>query len=335
MHDSMDICYLSQWEAVTMEEVTFLQDTRKLTEGAILSGIFIVLLLLSIYVPLFMTILLWFLPLPFIIYTARHGLKPGIMMFVAVFLLSIFVGGLLGLPNTFLAGIGGMVTGELIRRKKEAFIVMAGSAVTYIAGLVVLYAASVLILQVDPFAVMQDAMRQSLEQAERMLHSLGQEPSDDLAMLEDMIHQMIHLAPLFIVFAGGIYALISQGIAHVILRRLKMDIVPFPPFREWNVPRSLLWYYLIVTILFFIVGEEQSALAIVVWNLFPLLEVLMAIQGFTVVFHYCYVKSISKALPIILVIAGFLLPIVHLFARLLGIIDLGFQLKKRLESDLK
>lgn len=312
-----------------------MQDTKRLTEGAILSGIFIVLLLLSLYVPLFISILLWFLPLPFIIYTARHGWKPGTVMFVAVLVLSVLVGGILGLPNAFLSGAGGVVAGELIRRKKEAFIVLAGSAVTYIVGIVLLYAASVLILSTDPMIVMQDAMRQSLEQAERMIVSISQEPSEDLAMFEEMIHQMGHLAPLFIVFSGAIYALVAQGIAHVIFRRLKMDIVPFPPFREWNLPRSLLWYYLIVTILFFIVGNEQTTLAIIVWNLFPLLETLMAIQGFTVVFYYCYVKSISKALPIILVIVGFLLPIIHLLARLLGIIDLGFHLKKRLESDLK
>ncbi|RSL28778.1 DUF2232 domain-containing protein [Salibacterium salarium] len=312
-----------------------MQHTRRLTEGAILSGIFIVMLLLSVFVPFLGTILLLFLPLPFIIFVVRYGWKSGLIMAVVTFLLSFLTGTLVGLPFVLLAAGGGVTAGELMRRKKEALMVFSASSIAYIGVLVFLYAGSILILDIDPLASLQDVMRQSTQQAESMLESLGQEASEDMAVWQDMISQIVKIGPLLIVFTGIGFALLTQLIAQFVLQRLQMEIEPFPPLRKWDFPRSLLWYYLVVSIIYWIGVEEGTVMDLVTWNLFPLLEVAMAVQGFTVVFHYCYIKSVPKIFPVILIIFGIVSPFVLLLARILGIIDLGFQLKKRLESDTK
>ncbi|SFE63215.1 Uncharacterized conserved protein YybS, DUF2232 family [Alteribacillus iranensis] len=309
-----------------------MQPAKRLTEGALLSGLFIVMLFLALFVPFVMTIVLWFLPLPFIVYTARHGWRAGLLMMVVTVLLSFFIGGIIGFPNALLAGSGGVTAGALIRRKKEAFFVTAASSLAYIGVLILLYAATILIINIDPLAALQDVMRQSVEQAESMLGAMGQEGSQDLETFQNMIEQIGYLGPLLIVATGIIYAVISQMIAHVVMRRLGMKYLPFPAFRNWNFPRALLWYYLVTSVIFLIGVEEGTALYIVIWNLMPLLETIMALQGFTVMFYYAYVKGLPKALPIVLLVAGLILPIVLLLARILGIIDLGFQLKKRMES---
>ncbi|WP_185819977.1 YybS family protein [Salibacterium salarium] len=311
-----------------------MQQTRRLTEGAILSAVFVVMLLLSVFVPFLSAVLIWFLPLPFIIFVIRHDWKSGLIMAVVSLLLSSFIA-LIGLPFALLAAIGGVTTGELIRRKKEALMVLAGSSIAYIAVLVLLYAGSILLFDIDPLASMQDVMRQSTQQAESMLESFGQETSENMVVWQDMIDQIVKMGPLLIVFTGIAFALITQLIAQAILRRLQIKAEAFPPLRDWNFPRSLLWYYLVISIIYWIGVEEGTAMDIVTWNLFPLLEVAMALQGFTVVFHYCYIKSVPKAIPVILMIFGIVSPFVLLLARILGIIDLGFQLKKRLKSDTK
>ncbi|MFZ4454040.1 YybS family protein [Salibacterium aidingense] len=311
-----------------------MQQTRRLTEGAVLSGIFVVMLLLSVFVPFLSIVLFWFMPMPFIIFVLRHGWKSGMVMAVVSLLLSFFTAAV-GLPFAIFAAAGGITAGELMRRKKEALFVLAGSSIAYIGGLVLLYAGSVLLLDIDPLAAMQDLMRQSTQQAESMIASLGQDPSENLEVWESMIDQIGQLGPLLIAFTGIMFALITQLIAHAVLRRLQMSVEPFPPLRQWNFPRSLLWYYLIVSIVYWIGVDEGTALETVTWNLFPLLETAMALQGFTVVFHYCYIKSVPKVIPVLLMIFGLVSPFVLLLARILGIIDLGFQLKKRLESDAK
>nr|WP_275899609.1 DUF2232 domain-containing protein [Bacillus piscicola] len=293
------------------------------------------MLFLALFVPFLISILLWFMPLPFIIYTARYGIKSALVMGTVTLFLSFVVGGLVGLPNALLAGAGGILAGELIRRKKDAFLVLAGSSLAYISVLLLIYAASLLILNIDPLAALQDIMRQSTEQAESMLGALGQETAQNLEMWNEMIDQIGYLGPVLIVATAVSYAVISQWIAYAVLKRLRMDFEAFPPFREWNFPRAVLWYYLIVSVIFIIGVEEGSALYMVTWNLFPLLEVVMALQGFTVIFYFAYAKAWPKAVPVILLISGLFLPFVLLLARILGIIDLGFQLKKRLESYTK
>ncbi|WP_170841112.1 YybS family protein [Salibacterium halotolerans] len=312
-----------------------MQQTRRVTEGAVLSGVFIVMLLLAVFVPFLSMILLWFLPLPFILFTARYGWKPGIVMAVVSMLLSVFLTALTGLPFAVLSAVGGIAMGEMMSRRKEALLTAAAASVAYIGGLTALYAGSVLLLQVDPISVLQDIMRQSAEQAQSMLSSLGQESSVELEQYGDMIDRFGRMGPLLIVFTGVLYAFLTQFIAHAVMRRMNMEVEAFPPFRNWNIPRSLLWYYLLTFIVYWVGVEEGTAVQTVVWNLFPLLETAMALQGFTVIFYYCYSKSIPKALPILLLVFGLILPFILLLARMLGIIDLGFQLKKRLESDTK
>ncbi|MEC2164653.1 DUF2232 domain-containing protein, partial [Bacillus velezensis] len=55
-----------------------MKNTRALIEGAILISIFAIISLLVVYLPLLGAILLFALPLPIILYTIRHGLKPGV-----------------------------------------------------------------------------------------------------------------------------------------------------------------------------------------------------------------------------------------------------------------
>ncbi|WP_083800962.1 DUF2232 domain-containing protein [Bacillus sp. m3-13] len=59
---------------------------------------------------------------------------------------------------------------------------------------------------------------------------------------------------------------------------------------------------------------------------------LMTVQGFSFIFYFCYIKKISKAIPITLVILSFLItPLVYII-RMIGIIDIGFQLRDRIQG---
>ncbi|RKD68101.1 uncharacterized protein YybS (DUF2232 family) [Sinobaca qinghaiensis] len=312
-----------------------MQRTRSLTEGAILSGLFIILMLLTIFVPPLVYILLWFMPLPFLIYTARYGLRSALVMFVVLFLLSLFIGGLAGVPFVFMFGLGGITVGEMIRRKNEPLFVLTGGSLAYITSLMVIYAVTILVFNINPVETLQNAMRDSFNQAESMLNSIGQDGTESIETMNDAIVQIGYMIPVIMVGSGAGFAVITQAVAHYFLKRLSIPYQPFPPFREWNFPKSLLWYYLAAIVLTLIGAEEGTTLYLLIWNVYWFLGSIMIIQGCTVVFYYCYKKSLPKALPIIFVISLVILPIIPLFARILGIIDLGFRLKERLETDKK
>jgi uncharacterized protein YybS (DUF2232 family) len=75
---------------------------------------------------------------------------------------------------------------------------------------------------------------------------------------------------------------------------------------------------------------EESSLAMVALNVVVLLEWVMAIQGFAFIFFYFHQKKKRRIVPILITIFSILIPPVLYIVRLLGIIDLGFDLRSRI-----
>lgn len=309
-----------------------LKNTRVMTEGAIFAAIFAVIAFTTVILPILGSVLIWILPLPFIVYTARNGWKPGILLFIAATFVSFIIGGPLLIFSALFFGSGGLVVGELYKRKKSAFIILLGGSLAYITNLILYFVLSILILDLNPIKVTQDLMRESVGTAEAMLVAIGQDPTVQMAQLMDFVDRLVYLAPSLIISTGIFYALLIQLISIAVLKRIGQNINNFQPFREWSFPKAFLWYYLVTSILILIGLEEGTTLYIVAWNLFPILEIIMTIQGLAVVFYYCYVKEFNKSVPIIILIITFFAPFLLYIYRILGIIDLGFELRKRIKT---
>ncbi len=99
---------------------------------------------------------------------------------------------------------------------------------------------------------------------------------------------------------------------------------------------SVFWIYFLVIILSFFNMDTTTTLGVVVTNGMFILTALMILQGYSFIFHYADFKKWPKAIPVIIIIISFLIPLIMvLVIRLLGIIDLGFGLKKRVSSQDK
>ncbi|MFC0471576.1 YybS family protein [Halalkalibacter kiskunsagensis] len=308
-----------------------MKETRTLTEGALLASVFAILLLITTYVPFIGMITVWTLPLPFIVFTFRRGLKPGFMLWAVSFLLAFIIGGLLTIPTAFMFGSAGLVMGELYRRKLSGFSVLIGAGLVYTVNMLLVFLGFVLILGENPMQLAADLTKEQLELAQSTLGSFGQS-GDQLDAMYEMVNNIVYLAPVMIVGVGITLAVITKLISYYLLRRLGHQVSPLPPFRNWKFPKSFLWYYLIILILAMVGAEEGSTLFVVIWNLFPLLEIIIAVQGLAVIFYYCYQKKISKAVPILIVIVVVIIAPLLYLVRIIGIIDLGFDLRKRISE---
>lgn len=308
-----------------------MKDIRTLTEGAILAAVFAILLLVTAYVPLVGMITLWALPLPFVIYVLRRGLKAGFMLVAVASFLAFLVGGLPSIPAALVFGSAGLVVGELYRREQPGLTVLIGAGLTYTINMLLVFLGLVFLLGENPMQMAADLTREQIEFAE----SAFDMPAESVAQMNEMLNQLGYLAPLMIVGAGVFCALITLLISRLVLRRLGHEVNGLPPFREWQFPKSFLWYYLIVLILAMGGFEQGTTMYAIVWNLFPLLEIILAVQGFGFIFFFCHHRGISKAVPILLVISAIIMSPLLFIIRILGIIDLGFDLRKRVISQKK
>ena len=74
--------------------------------------------------------------------------------------------------------------------------------------------------------------------------------------------------------------------------------------------------------------EEGTYLFTAIVNLTYILSFFMVLQGLTFLFYYFDKNGIDKAFAITIVIVSFLIPIFLYIIGILGIIDLGFDLRK-------
>ncbi len=307
-----------------------MKSTRVLTEGAVLLALYAVLLGLSLYLPVIGAFLIVMLPVPFVVFVVRHNLKSGILFGLLSLVLTALIGTILSLPATLLFGSAGLVMGYLYKREQSAFSVLIGGTLTYIAGLVVTYALSTLLFNLNPIEEVQVTIEGSMEMTESILSSLGQGTPEQMEKLKESFEVIQYLLPTAIVTLGIMLAVLTQAVSSAVLKRLKHNPSVWPPFREWRFPKSLIWYYLLAAVLMMFNLETGSAIYIAVINIYVLLQFVITIQGFSFIFFYFHVKKISKGVPIAIVIFSFLLPAIALYlVRILGIIDLGFDLRKR------
>src|SRR5690606_27766801 len=100
-----------------------------LKEGALFSGFYIILFLITVFVPGIGTVTMFLLPIPVVLYSFRYGLKPSLIMFFVILILTALFATVLSLPITILAGLGGIVIGLCLHYKKSVYETWALGAV--------------------------------------------------------------------------------------------------------------------------------------------------------------------------------------------------------------
>ncbi|WP_079505979.1 YybS family protein [Mesobacillus jeotgali] len=309
-----------------------MKNTYKLTEGAILLAIFAVLLLITLYIPGLGMIVNLFLALPFMMFGAKHDWKSTAVFTVAAVLLSMILGTFLAMPLALAYGTTGAVMGYMMREGKTRFASYIAGSLVFLINLVAQYALSIVLFKMNFIEEMVEIFRASVDQAINMLEQMGQTPDEKLISQFDAMVDMIEvLVPSMFVMASFFIVFLLQLVSFPFLKRFGVKVPHWQPFRELNLPKSILWYYLITMIAALALQPEKGTYWFwVISNLSFILQMLMVLQGIAFVFYLTYVKDYPKAVPIIVIVLMFLLPFVLYIVRILGIIDLGFDLRKRL-----
>ncbi|MBH0230275.1 YybS family protein [Halobacillus yeomjeoni] len=313
-----------------------MNNTKRITEGALMTGVYLLLLLVIIFMlGIIGSLLLFVLPVPFIFYTYRHGWKSGALMFIASLIFTMLFATVVSLPITLLAGVGGISLGQAMYKERSSYETWAIGSVGFIIGIVGIY----LITQLFFGISWADQVRESLNQAFTMTESmfsgmLDQENAEEqLQMVREQLNVLPDIIPSVLAITGIVYAFISQWLTYKLVNRIEQTQFKFSPFREMQLPTSILWYYFFSLILNYIVSSENGMVYLAAINVFTLTGILLVLQGFSFIVFYAQVKKWSKAIPIVVIVLSLLLPQILLYlVRILGIIDIGFSLRQRVEE---
>lgn len=307
-----------------------MHNTRSLVEGAIFSSIFIVILFLSVYTPIgFITI--FALPIPYIFYTNKNGLRMGIAMFFITMILAIIFTSVLGVIPTFIAGSIGIIMGWLYQRER-ALPAIVGGTITGIINFVIILIITKVVFGINIVETMQNMSIDFIDSIEKVSNIAGTTPqtAEMFQLYRSTINQVGQIMPYIIIFSSFIIVFITHFMSRLI--KIPSFNIPSFPIRDWSLPRNILIYFFISVIILMINPLNNIyTLHILAINLYPLLQVLLLIQGISFVFCISYYRKMGRAPSVLVVIASFL-PVISQFVIILGMVDLGFNLRNKLKA---
>src|SRR5690625_2617710 len=164
-----------------------MNQSRKITDGALLTAVYVVLLLLVIFIPFFISFGVFILSIPFIIYAAKYNWKPSLIMFSVAILLSFVFATIVSLPLTLLAGIGGIAIGSTMSMNLSAYEVWARGTLGFIVGFVLVVLILQFVLNINIYAEMDIIIEESINMMKTIIDQFdfGAEVENQIVMFEE------------------------------------------------------------------------------------------------------------------------------------------------------
>lgn len=291
-----------------------------------MTALFTVLLAISVYVPVLSIISTLFLALPIAWYSAKYPAKASALVAVVGVVLSFLIGGLLSLPLALIHIPLGLVIGLSIHYKKSKLFMFMGASIALLVSLMLQYLVAIAFFGINFLEEFNTMMRGSLEQGEAWMVRLGQEPTEEY---QELVAQFVltfeTLLPTLLVLSVFTTVWILLLILLPILKRIGTPVPKFPPFREMRLPKSVLWYYLIVILVSLLSDLEQGTMAYLIFaNASTLLQFLLFLQGVSFYHFYIHQEGWPRWVTVLVTVLAFPL---QSFTSIIGILDLGFDIR--------
>ncbi|MEK5499412.1 YybS family protein [Bacillus sp. FSL M8-0077] len=312
-----------------------MKQTKALVEGAIMISIFAVMTLFYLYVPLLSIIFFMAAPIPIILYTIRHGLKKGIAAGAIGIVISFLIGsinGLLSAPMLIAVGIG---MGVFYSRRQPGQAIIMG-ALIYLFSFLIYFVVSVQLFQVDILGVAKESIDQIMPMVKSTLKQSGASDQDiakQLKQFREMQDTGLNSLPVALLIFVTLMSFVNHWFVRPLIKRFVPDMPALKKFKDMRLPKSMVWYYLLTLLLMLIQPEKGSFLSLVQTSAFQILFILVLIQGFSFIFYYCHEKNISKVVPIFAVVLTILFPPIGVIVRIIGIADIGFDLREKVKTN--
>lgn len=327
---------MDRQEIILVERNTrgvIMKEANKITEGALLTAIYIVLLLVVLFVPFIFVIGLVMLPIPFIIYTKRHNFRAGLIMLLVASSLTMLFATIVSLPITLLAGIGGIVIGRALHRQRKPYETWARGTLGFILGILLVIVLMYVVLDINVYKQTEQLIEESLSMTSSMMQkfNINIEEREEFELIADQMRTFPDLLPAAIAIMSILLALGSMWLSFKVMNRIDHEKLAFPPFKQFALPKGIVWLYIIALFTTLFVTDTNHTFFIAALNMSMLIATLFVIQGFSFIFFYADLQKWSRAVPMIIVVVSFLIPFISMIiVRFIGIIDILFDLKSRL-----
>lgn len=304
-------------------------------DGAVNGLVFLLLMLISIFFPIVNLVAVFLLPVPFVLMTKERGWKAGVVLFVIIGVICGLLLTYISVPLVLLVAIGGIVIGASIRAGSGPYETWAAGAAGFAVGFGLLFLVTQFVFQINWMDTIHQGIEDSFSTSENFMRTMEVDLDEEtLELAKEQAKSLVYLIPTFMMVISIVFALIAQWVSYRWINRTEKTSYRFPKLRYLSFPTSLIWYYLIAIILTWIYTDPSDMLYLAGVNLYSMIGLLLVVQGISFIVFYVHHKKWPKFVPFAVVAGLVLFPFLLLYPlRILGIIDLGFQLRSRLSNN--
>lgn len=307
--------------------------TRRLSHGAMMIALFTIFIAIAFYVPIISLIASLFAPLPLAWYSAKYDRKSSLFVALIGCIISFFFGGLLIIPFALMFAAIGVVIGDALRLKRSKVFLLMSTGITSLVTFAIEYLIALKLFEIDIIKDFMTIARESYQRSIELSQNLTNQTPIDEQMLNRMFDTMEILIPATITISLFFFSFIMISINLPMLKRLGINVPKFHAFKNMRLPRAVLWYYLIVlTINLFISPDSGTALYVICLNFSLVLWLLLTLQGISLVY---FVLDAYGSPPFLKVLAALMAIPLYSFFVLIGILDLGFDIRSIVKGKIQ
>ncbi len=300
-------------------------NTKKITYGAMMIALFVILLAVTLYAPLIRNISLFFIPLPIILYRLEHNRSSAILVAFVGVMLSLFVGGILIIPIAIIFALLGFVIGDTIQTGKSKLYTFMASGLTLLVSLMASYAISVLLFSFNPITFLLNAMTEMQKAVRANMEKVNVLPPDYDEKITHLLSIYELSIPSTFILATFLFAFILLTLNLAVAHRLGHKTLKMPPLREMKLPVFVVILYGILLLLQLTTKADVASNAYMLQlNATIILQALFLLQGLSFILYYLHEMKVPKVFTILTILFALVL---SQFVLLIGILDAGTSLR--------
>lgn len=309
------------------------RQTKPMVLAAYLAAIMLVLATISYYIPVFSIFAFFVLPIPMAIVYVQYGLRYTLLTgIVASVLMGILINAASAVSLLCTFGAVGICLGMGFRRQWHSFKLLMAVTLTMLITFILEVAVLQVVSGVDIQAMIASQTAQLPDMLMAQYRASGM--SDvELLEAEIQVQQIVKvlptLLPMAMCLAGSIVAYGEIRIAQLIMTRIGLSIPPFLPMRQWQIPRVMVYVYILsIVAKYWGTTREIDALMVVGLNLEQLATFAIVIQGIACILFWLNrkmtIRPVFQLLLVLLLFFEF-----YFFTLVIGMFDMLFQYRKR------
>lgn len=283
------------------------------------------LLLLSLATPL-TVITAFFLIVPGVLLYTTLSTRSFLLHIAIVWLIaSVMVGPIILLQAVYFI-LPSIAMGFVYKRKGPALRAMMAGAGMIVLDFLLILLISTVFFDFNLTRAIEDMVNELTPLLQEMFNILL---AGKVAWSPELSEQFSSLTVRMIPSTMVVCALIMAAIAHAISRptlsSLGHALPKLAPLRDWRLPRSLIWYFLLATLLQSFGGTaiNEGFVGTILLNLIPLLQFLFMVQAASFFFFVAYHRKWNPVFPVLSVMVLLLIPPLWI----IGMLDIAFPLR--------